>query len=140
MKTKMNKKGFTLVELLIVVAIIGILAAIVIVSLNSARDRTRVASLQSTMASIVTLAALCVNDGGNVVDPTNGQGGGNICSSTAITAETWPDLDAAQGLENSGYVYGTDAADISDTQLVAEDGTAAAVITCTVASGSCVRN
>ena len=38
---KMNKKGFTLVEIMIVVAIIGLLAAIGIPSFQKARDNSR---------------------------------------------------------------------------------------------------
>ena len=40
----MNKKGFTLVELLVVIAIIALLAAIALVALGGARDKARIAA------------------------------------------------------------------------------------------------
>lgn len=54
----MKSKGFTLIELLVVIAIIGVLATIVMTSLSEARTRANVASIQSTLRSFQTAAAI----------------------------------------------------------------------------------
>ena len=45
-------RGFTLVELLIVIVIIGILATISVVAYNTVRDKAEFASVQSGVANI----------------------------------------------------------------------------------------
>ena len=47
-----NQKGFTLIELLVVISIIGVLSSVVMVSLNSARERARDAVRMSDMSQI----------------------------------------------------------------------------------------
>ena len=53
-----NKKGFTLIEILIVVIILGILAAIVIPQFSSASNDARLSSLQSTVQTLRSQVAL----------------------------------------------------------------------------------
>src|SRR4051812_11841256 len=52
MFSTVKDRGFTLIELLVVISIIGMLASIVLVSLNSARGRGRDARRQSDMEQI----------------------------------------------------------------------------------------
>lgn len=47
-----NKKGFTLVELLMVVAIIGLLSSVALTSLNSARNKAKIAKVQTEVNQI----------------------------------------------------------------------------------------
>ena len=51
MNTLSKQKGFTIVELLIVIVVIGILAAITIVAYNGIQERARVATAQADLSN-----------------------------------------------------------------------------------------
>jgi prepilin-type N-terminal cleavage/methylation domain-containing protein len=58
MKFLNKKKGFTLMELLVVVAIIGILATIVLASLNTAREKSQYAKSKTVVSQLRTQAEI----------------------------------------------------------------------------------
>jgi prepilin-type N-terminal cleavage/methylation domain-containing protein len=61
---KQTKKAFTLIELLVVIAIIGILAGIVIVNLNSARNKGQDTAIKAQANQLVSTSAVYYDDNG----------------------------------------------------------------------------
>lgn len=64
-----NYKGFTLVELLVTIAIIGLLATIAFVSLNRARVKARDAKRLSDLRQLQSALELYFSDNGKYPDP-----------------------------------------------------------------------
>ncbi len=77
MKLINNKRGFTLVELLLVMAIIGILAGVIFMAISPARQRARMTNFKEQVNSINTAATLCVDGGGTIQSAAPG---GDMCS------------------------------------------------------------
>jgi prepilin-type N-terminal cleavage/methylation domain-containing protein len=66
---KSQTKGFTLVELLIVIAIIGVLASIVIASLNTSRKKAFKATTDGAFKQMDTALQFYLNDTGGTYPP-----------------------------------------------------------------------
>jgi prepilin-type N-terminal cleavage/methylation domain-containing protein len=66
----MKNKGFTLIEMLVVIAVVGILSATVLTALGPARNKGRDARIRSNISQIAAVAEAKF-DGNRYPDPTD---------------------------------------------------------------------
>jgi len=90
-----NKKGFTLVEILIIVIIIGILVSVVLVSLINAKNKSQDNSVFTSFKSAVPAVFTCLTSGSPGVQlfDLQNNAGQSICTDPLATGDArWPDF------------------------------------------------
>jgi len=63
-------RGFTMVELIIVVAIIAVLASIIMPKMTGARSRSKLAACKQNLKNIAMALEMYANDNNNIFNPT----------------------------------------------------------------------
>jgi len=97
----MKSKGFTLIELLVVIAIIGLLTTTAVVSLNSARLKSRDARRISDIKQVQTALEMWFNDNQAYPDALVLDGTASI----ATTANVYMSKSPADPLNIGNYTY-----------------------------------
>jgi prepilin-type N-terminal cleavage/methylation domain-containing protein len=113
MKKNKNKSGFTIIEILIVVAIIGILASVVMVSLHQARQKAADLSVFYSVRSAAGPAFACLDTGlsGVMLSAPSDIVHNSICiySSGDVNGYSdWPDVTKNAWKMNIAATYGDD--------------------------------
>lgn len=138
------QKGFTLIELMIVVAIIGILAAIAIPQYQNYIAKSQVSRVMSESGGLKTVVESCINEGRGLASataPWHSNYPATVSATTPLpadecdlgaTASTL--IDATQGAAQGSGVAAT--AGTNGYPVVARDATDATIITITSNFGS----
>jgi len=92
MKKTYSQKGFTLIEVVIVIGIIGILASIVVGSVTNARDKGADSKIESNLGSMKTQAVLIYSENGCYAGSTAPE---SECAEEAVAAAACPTTGAA---------------------------------------------
>lgn len=75
---KKKRRGFTLIEMVIVITIIGILSSIAVTKYSKVQENAKKNADYATAANLATAAMISISDGNTLVEPSDLQRDGYI--------------------------------------------------------------
>ena len=106
-KLKNNNSGFTLIELMTVIAIIGILASAIMISLGVQKKRATVNKVLTELSGVMENIYLCKSDDGTVNAPDTSTNGGNDICDISGNYGKWPNIGDDEFSYPTGISFST---------------------------------
>jgi type IV pilus assembly protein PilA len=134
-----DESGFTLVELLVVMLIIGLLAAIAIPAFFNQRDKAKDASAKEMARTAETSMETYATDNGGTysgVNPAALNGIEQTVSVTTSTSDPYVSAAASAGTNNKGWTLTVQSPATGNTFSIARNNTSGAVTFSCTAPGT----
>lgn len=141
MTNKLNKnaKGFTLIELMIVVAIIGILAGIALPAYQDYTKKARFSEIPTAVGAVRTAVTVCYQETGDLAECVSGKPSIPVDIAAPADGERDRTLLTLTTTEGNIAAVGNPAVDDITMTITAEEGTNGALTwTTTTGEGTCV--
>lgn len=99
-----NEKGFTLIELVVVIAILGILAALAVPKLGSSRDKAAKAAHNANVRTLQSAAMMFIADNGIPSDEDYKWDDSTHTEDWEKYLQSWPEVPSGLTISDDEYV------------------------------------